>query len=173
MRLASLGIISKTLFWKEGRKELPCDDLRGAAPNGEETEEWEDHGDAETPDRHTFLGTFPEKFWGVTVQRQRIESSRGTVPGKIISIVRGQIPHPETYTYELPAEKILVTKSAFVRCGRTPIPKFCIAITYGEEAAVPVAELSPERIAISFGSLYGITMPQARAPPMKKSPNQR
>lgn len=33
------------------------------------------------------------------------------------------------YTYELPAEKMLVTIKAFVMCGRTPIPKFCMAIT--------------------------------------------
>lgn len=58
----------------------------------------------------------------------------------------------DTYTYEFPAEKILVTSSAFVMCGRTPMPKFCIAMTYGEEAAVPVAELFASRIELSVGS---------------------
>lgn len=57
-----------------------------------------------------------------------------------------------TYTYEFPAEKMLVTKSALVICGSTPIPIFCMAITYGLEAAVPVADELLERIATSRAS---------------------
>jgi hypothetical protein len=35
------------------------------------------------------------------------------------------------------------------------MPRFCIAITYGLEAAVPEAEELPPRIPIRVGSLYG------------------
>jgi len=48
-----------------------------------------------------------------------------------------------------------------------------MAMTYGLPAAVPVAEELLPRIVLSVGSLYGITMPQARAPPIKKTPNRK
>ena len=58
-----------------------------------------------------------------------------------------------TYTYELPAEKILVTRRALVRCGRTSMPRFCMAITYGLAAAVPVEEELLLRMLLSVGSV--------------------
>jgi hypothetical protein len=66
-----------------------------------------------------------------------------------------------------------VTRSALVMCGRTPIPRFCIAMTYGLEAAVPVAEELLLRMLLSVGSVYGMTIPHARAPPIKKTPNRK
>jgi hypothetical protein len=50
---------------------------------------------------------------------------------------------------------MLVTMSAFVMSGKTVIPRFCMAITYGDAAAVPVLPLL--RRSLSFGSLEGNT----------------
>lgn len=62
-------------------------------------------------------------------------------------------------------------------------------MTYGDEAAVPEADELLPRMPMRVGSLYGyvvisiefecaikkrtITIPQARAPPIKKSPKRR
>ena len=43
------------------------------------------------------------------------------------------------YVHVLPAEKMLVTRSAFTTDGRALIPRFVIAITYGEAAAFSVS----------------------------------
>lgn len=44
------------------------------------------------------------------------------------------------------------------------MPRFFMAMTYGDAAAVPPPLLFPLRIATSVGSLYGMTMPTQRAP---------
>lgn len=51
----------------EGRGRVPGNNLSGTRSYSEETEKWEDHGNAETPDRNTFLCAFLQKAWGVTV----------------------------------------------------------------------------------------------------------
>lgn len=71
----------------------------------------------------------------------------------------------------LPAEKIDVTINAFVRSGKTEMPIFFIAITYGLLAPVPVSPASSKPA--SVGSLYGRMMPTQSAPIMKKRPNRK
>ena len=66
---------------------------------------------------------------------------------------------------------MLVTISALVRCGKPSILRFCMAMTYGEAAAVPEPFEVPPRMATRVLSLYAQTMPTAKEPPIKKRPN--
>jgi hypothetical protein len=56
--------------------------------------------------------------------------------------------------------------------GKTPIPMFFMAITYGGAAAVPAA-LDPPKVALRVGSSYGMTMLKHRAPPRKNVPKRQ
>jgi hypothetical protein len=71
----------------------------------------------------------------------------------------------------VPAEKMEVTMSAFVKSGSTLRPMFFIAITYGELAPVPVSAASNNLT--SVGSSYGRIMPTQSAPIIKKRPNRQ
>lgn len=90
------------------------------------------------------------------------------------------------YVYVLPAEKMEVNSSlvfrqllvqegwlrtyALTMSGKIVIPRFPIAMTYGEAAAEP--ELPPTTTLSSWGSRELHTMPTASAPPMKKIPKR-
>ena len=61
--------------------------------------------------------------------------------------------------------------SALVRSGKTVMPMFFIAITYG--LAAPVSVPDESRTALSVGSLYGRMMPTQSEPRMKKRPKRQ
>lgn len=73
---------------------------------------------------------------------------------------------------DVPAEKIDVAISALVRSGKTLIPIFFIAITYGLLAPVDVPT-SESNMLLRVWSLYGRTMPTQSAPMMKNSPKRQ
>jgi hypothetical protein len=73
----------------------------------------------------------------------------------------------------IPAEKMEVTIRALVKSGKTPMPMFFIAITYGLEAPVPAPSPSPNNMLYNVGSSYGRMIPTHSAPMMKKSPNRK
>ena len=71
----------------------------------------------------------------------------------------------------VPAEKILVTISAFVKSGNTPMPMLFIAMTYGLLAPVPVSPASSKPT--NVGSFDGSIIPTHKAPTMKNRPNRK
>jgi hypothetical protein len=107
----------------------------------------------------------------VTVHGERVEGAGCAVDVGIACDVLVLVVWLVEKGMAVPAEKMEVTIKAFVRSGRTEMPMFFMAMTYGLEAPVPVSP--PSSNAFRVGSLDGRMMPTHNAPMMKKSPKRK